>query len=722
MNLRIEWFLLACLVVDLGLSLVVQLRRYRHRLTIPVFGISLLLPATTWLGVLMLRPEDGMLSVGLLRMWPHRVFLASFAVMAALVTALTVVFMRGDSLGRSRNGSRKELGLMAALAIGATAIAARAPWGGTAVASGKLFLVLNALGTVPALAVFGLTAYAFFLLEDTYRHAQPYQRKIGRLCFLSLLVLLAAQLLLAGRMVLYRSVGIRVLESAAVAMNVAWPFVLLGFIRYRLGTERVSIPRESVYSSLSLLLIGSLSLGAGLTAAVFQWFDLDFTHFERSLLVFSTVFVIVLAAGSGTMRARIARFVNTRFYTYKYDYREQFYNLHRTFMTGANLEAGLIEMVETMKWSVTADDAFVFVLDEQSGDYRMHPNQEAAVPADVRISGDSPLVAALDAGRSMVDFTTSQGTPAAHGETMPPEREPVVRELRISRAFAIRYRKQLPGILGLRFNRPVTLDQEDLDLITAFTSSMADVLFKNRILRERIEQKQFQSFTHVASFIAHDIKNQVATLSLVVKNAEKNIDNPAFQQSLMTSLRSTTANLRFLVEKLNRPPRPEAINLRRGSVDAVVERVVADTSLRQLGNTTYRREGSSGAEVAFDEDSLYYVVKNLVVNALEAMGERGELSIVTGDIRGLPEEPVRDFGGGAQFWSRYRAYVLVRDTGPGMSEAFVRDRLFRPFVTTKDKGVGIGLYQCKTLTERMGGKLLCRSVEGEGTRFCVVLG
>jgi signal transduction histidine kinase len=116
------------------------------------------------------------------------------------------------------------------------------------------------------------------------------------------------------------------------------------------------------------------------------------------------------------------------------------------------------------------------------------------------------------------------------------------------------------------------------------------------------------------------------------------------------------------------------------------------------------------------------VVKNLVVNALEAMGEQGELTIVTGDIRGLPEEPVRDFGGGAQFWSRYRAYVLVRDTGPGMSEAFVRDRLFRPFVTTKDKGVGIGLYQCKTLTERMGGKLLCRSVEGEGTRFCVVLG
>jgi signal transduction histidine kinase len=56
-----------------------------------------------------------------------------------------------------------------------------------------------------------------------------------------------------------------------------------------------------------------------------------------------------------------------------------------------------------------------------------------------------------------------------------------------------------------------------------------------------------------------------------------------------------------------------------------------------------------------------------------------------------------------------------------MDPDFVRRRLFQPFATTKEKGVGIGLYQCKTLVERMGGRILCHSEPGKGTEFCILL-
>ena len=79
------------------------------------------------------------------------------------------------------------------------------------------------------------------------------------------------------------------------------------------------------------------------------------------------------------------------------------------------------------------------------------------------------------------------------------------------------------------------------------------------------------------------------------------------------------------------------------------------------------------------------------------------------------------FGGGERFFASYGAYVLVGDSGPGMDPDFVRRRLFQPFATTKEKGVGIGLYQCKTLVEKMGGRILCHSEPGKGTEFCILL-
>ena len=61
------------------------------------------------------------------------------------------------------------------------------------------------------------------------------------------------------------------------------------------------------------------------------------------------------------------------------------------------------------------------------------------------------------------------------------------------------------------------------------------------------------------------------------------------------------------------------------------------------------------------------------------------------------------------------------DRGHGMSAAFVRDRLFQPFVSTKEAGFGIGAYEARSLILAMGGRLDVESGEGEGTRFTLYL-
>ena len=61
----------------------------------------------------------------------------------------------------------------------------------------------------------------------------------------------------------------------------------------------------------------------------------------------------------------------------------------------------------------------------------------------------------------------------------------------------------------------------------------------------------------------------------------------------------------------------------------------------------------------------------------------------------------------------------VSDNGDGMSRDFLENKLFKPFNTTKEKGMGIGLYQCKLIVEKHGGAIWAESEVGKGTTFII---
>jgi hypothetical protein len=96
------------------------------------------------------------------------------------------------------------------------------------------------------------------------------------------------------------------------------------------------------------------------------------------------------------------------------------------------------------------------------------------------------------------------------------------------------------------------------------------------------------------------------------------------------------------------------------------------------------------------------VIGNLLLNASDAIAEDGKITVAT------------SMGDG---W----AQLAVSDTGCGMSREFVQERLFRPFQTTKPKGMGIGLFHCKTIVEAHGGRIEVESEEGKGSTFRVFL-
>jgi signal transduction histidine kinase len=208
--------------------------------------------------------------------------------------------------------------------------------------------------------------------------------------------------------------------------------------------------------------------------------------------------------------------------------------------------------------------------------------------------------------------------------------------------------------------------------------------------------------------ISHDLKNAIAGLSMLVSNMERQFHREEFRADAIESLREATEKLKRTVSRLSEPAKSMSgeyrLAARPTDLVPIIRRVLAINAepSRPLYDIEARLPETLIAPVGAER--IENVVENLVINALEAMGAKGgRLTVEAGTLEG-------DL-----------VFISVADTGIGMSEEFIETRLFRPFSTTKNKGIGLGLFTCHEIVEAHGGRLEVESRVGVGTRFRVVL-
>lgn len=244
----------------------------------------------------------------------------------------------------------------------------------------------------------------------------------------------------------------------------------------------------------------------------------------------------------------------------------------------------------------------------------------------------------------------------------------------------------------------VRTSDETKVLADAF-NRMAERL-RDMIVRES-EQKQFESFARLSAVLTHDLKNSIFSLSLLVQNMERKFDREGFREDAMRTLSNSVNELQGLVARLSDPLAQSNVR-QTADLSAIVERLLK----RIGGNADARYEISPTLlprlNVSIDAKAIERVIENLIINALEAMPDGGRLTVATR----VENEA---------------AIITIADTGKGMSEEFIRERLFRPFATTKRKGIGLGLYSCRDIIEQHGGRIEVSSQLDVGTEFRVIL-
>jgi len=570
-------------------------------------------------------------------------------------------------------------------------------------AFGALAMLLSALagdsGSGPRLVQFaalGLPLMGLLLVEQLFRNLGEDARWNAKPLCLGLAVVFAFDLYIASEAVLFGSYDRDALSVRGAVQSLALPLLVLASRRHANWVAKLQVSRSAAFYSATLLLAGLYLLfiaGVGYYVRVFGggWGR----ALQLGLLVAAAI-VLLLLMFSGSLRSKLRVFLGKNFFRYRYDYREEWLRFTATLSAGASPQEmgalavrGLAQMVESpggMLWARLPGEADLVATSRWN-------MPELAL----RLAPDGPLVRFLMESQWIVDLKELREHPERYPGLVVPtellECEPawVVVPLIV--------RDALTGLAVLaRPRTPLALDWEVRDLLKTASRQAAVFLDQMQATEALLEARKFEAFNRMSAFVVHDLKNIVTQLTLMVKNAKRLHDNPEFQRDMMITVESSLEKMRQLMLQLREGEKPTG-TLLGVDLGAVAQRIsrVAEQRGRRLDLEVKERVATRG-----HEDRMERVLGHIVQNAFDATPADGRVWLRLS----------RESG---------RARVEVGDTGQGMTREFIETRLFRPFHTTKQGGMGIGTYESWQYVRELGGGITVDSEPGRGTLITVDL-
>lgn len=223
-----------------------------------------------------------------------------------------------------------------------------------------------------------------------------------------------------------------------------------------------------------------------------------------------------------------------------------------------------------------------------------------------------------------------------------------------------------------------------------------------------VDQRRLQDYAKRFAFVAHDVKTVSSQLSLVLANAEENLQDPEFQQDMLTTVRASAERINALIVRLGQP----------GDEPVDAASAVPDTAPPPALDPVARLRAIAAAQPhpVLVEDDTEHPVPPVAVAAERF--DTAVLHLLTNAVEAsAPDEAVRVVARG----EAGQVVVEIIDRGPGMTPEFIRDELFRPLSTSKPRGSGIGTWQARELLREAGGDLAVLSRPGAGTTMRLTL-
>src|SRR5438034_8057598 len=537
-------------------------------------------------------------------------------------------------------------------------------------------------------------------LERTFRSAVGTMQWRLKFMVLGLGIVFGARIYTLSQALLFSGDIMALIDVETGALLIGCTFIVVAFLRSGFAEIDVYPSHAVLRTSLTVLLAGAYLFIVGVLAQVVARTGGSATFQFQAFVVLLGFALLAVLLLSNRIRQNIRSFVSRHFERPQYDFRQiwtRFTQCMSSVVDQSGLCAAAAKLIsETFNvlsvtiWLFDEHDRLAFAASTSRSEREVNdaiPNLGSLEPHLRNIQGLSKPFdlekARGDCAEGLRQISSSQFRTGGNRVCTPLWTG--------DRCIGV-------AILADRVGgAPYTV--EELDLLKCMGDQIAVGLLNLRLTEEVMRAKELEAFQAISAFFIHDLKNAASTLSLTLQNLPVHFDDPVFRQDALRWLGETANRINQLISRVG-----ALRHLELKPVEADLNLLVAD-ALEVLNGATeinVVKELRLQPKLKVDSDQFRSVITNLLLNARDALGPRGEIRIETRQ---------RDS------W----AILSVADNGCGMSPAFVKASLFRPFQTTKKKGLGIGMFQSKMIVEAHRGRIQVESEPGAGTTFRVML-
>jgi signal transduction histidine kinase len=543
---------------------------------------------------------------------------------------------------------------------------------------------VTGLGEILAMLALAANVLILHSFENTYRSAGVPDKVKLKYPLLGVILASIINFIVMTRLIVLGEVDDYLIAAAAIGLIFFCITVLFAGWRYPLFEVR-AVPEKGRAPSVVAVVVSGLYL---LAFALITWtsnlIGVPYERFGTLVAAAFAAFMILAVFVSGRARRRARIFINDNFRPGLYNYRREWRRFARLMTSSSTVEELVSNTVSSLCQTMMVSKGLIYAAVDggSAADYGLGPGE---IPAEscrtILETYDGTPLRMIPQGRgSGREGTAQDGAPAWFR---------AVSFLTIG--------GEAKGFIALgdkEFGR--LWSDEDREFL-ATISDQAALSLENLLMEERyLESKQLESFNRFASFVIHDLKNTVGMLSLTAENARDNIHDREFQEDAIDTVERSVHKMRRLIDSLNAHKTPAAIS--RSMTDAAApaeERVEALRGLASRKGVKIEFERGSRAQAYVDPSAISRITENLVLNSIEAVPEGGTVRVGI-ELRG------------------HTLGISVTDDGPGFDSGYMMNGLFRPFMSTKKNGLGVGLVLCKSLAEAHGGTISVSNLPGGG--------
>jgi len=482
--------------------------------------------------------------------------------------------------------------------------------------------------------------------------------------------------------------------------------ITYAIVKHRLMDINIVLKKGTTYTLLLLLLFVPSSVLSLISQKIF---------FKNINYIFSTILILLLLCVAylfNKIKPRTEKAVEHLFFRDKYNYRETLSRFSKAMISILDIESLSKKIIETICQTMGVEKASLFLWDEEKGEYRLVESKNVSLSTPTLPRDDSLARYLKKFGEIIVREELAKGTNI-------PELKNVVAEMSSLEAeVSIPFisKGQLIGMMNLshKFNREI-YSHEDIDLLSTLANQTAIAVENARLYEDLKRSKSYirradrlASLGTLTAGLAHEIRNPLVAIKTFTQLLPERMEDEEFRNQFLPIASNEVDRISLLINELLDFAKPSEPRLDPEDINDILDGMIllVSTESKKKQIQIIKKYANDLPLVSVDREQIKQVFLNILLNAIEATPENGQITIKTRSFSKPGGEPY--------------AQIEITDTGKGIPEDYLED-IFNPFFTTKSKGSGLGLSISNQIVQEHRGYISVESQVNKGTSFFINL-